>query len=163
MNIFYPAPGVLYTRAEGQADIECALHAMQAFDRVAAATTEKVEVFHDWAGITGYTAEVRSTYTRWSKSHVERLGGVHVLIRSRMVAMAVTLVSAAVGGVISAHHDRIAFDKLRAEAILRRRRIVDMPPESGLRMSGTYAGPRSEKPGQRPGSDRPGGSRASGA
>ncbi|WP_050428892.1 hypothetical protein [Chondromyces crocatus] len=131
IQIFYPAPGVLYTRAEGQADLECAQHAMQAFDRVAAATTEKVAVFHDWEGITAYTAEVRSTYTKWSKGHVERLAGVHILIRSRMVAMAVTLVSAAVGGVITAHYDRNAFEKLRAETILRRRRASENPPDDG--------------------------------
>ena len=128
IQVFYPAPGVLYTRASGHATLEAAHHAMRAFDRLAALTVEKIEAFHDWEGITGYDAEVRSEYTRWSKSHVERLGGVHVMVRSRLVAMAVTLVSAAVGGKIYAYNDRSAFEKLRAEAIVRRRRQSEPPP-----------------------------------
>lgn len=131
IHIFYPAHGVLYTRVTGHADIVCARHAMNAFDRLAASTREPIEAFHDWEDVTSYDSEVRTEYTRWSKTHLDRLGGLHVLIRSRLVAMAISVYRAAVGGVVTAHYDRREFDKVRAEAILRRRRLSEPPPASG--------------------------------
>jgi len=145
IQIFYPAPGVLYTRVSGHADIQCARLAMNAFDRLAASTSDPIEVFHDWERVTGYDSEVRTEYTRWSRPHLHRLGGLHVLIRSRLVAMAISVYRAAVGAVITAHYDLREFDKARAEAILRRRRKSEPPPASGPVSS--WGGPVSSRSG----------------
>jgi hypothetical protein len=45
--------------------------------------------------------------------------------------MGISVANAALGGVMTAHHDRAEFEKVRAEAILRRRRLADAGPSSG--------------------------------
>lgn len=131
LSLYNPAPGVLYTRVMGHADLECVHHLMRAFDRVASLTPDRVEAFHDWERISGYDAEVRPVYTRWSQGHPERIGALHILVRSRIVAMGITVANVALGGVMTAHNDRAEFEKVRAEAILRRRRLADAGPASG--------------------------------
>jgi len=155
--LYNPAPGVLYTRVMGHVDRPCVQILMGAFDRIASLTPDKIEVFHDWERVTGYEAEVRPEYTRWSKSHVDRLASVHVLIRSRILAMGITVANVALNGVITAHYERAEFEKLRAEAILRRRRTADAGPASGPTSSptssptsGPTSGPLSRGPSSRP-------------
>lgn len=130
--LYNPAPGVLYTRVMGHADLPCVRVLMGAFDRVASLTPDKMEVFHDWERVTGYEAEVRPEYTRWSKGHLHCLAGLHILIRSRLLAMGITVANAALNGAMTAHYERAEFEKLRAEAILRRRRTAEAGPTSGL-------------------------------
>ncbi|MCC6555610.1 MAG: hypothetical protein IT372_21825 [Polyangiaceae bacterium] len=124
--IFNPAPGVLYTRMIGYADLACARHAMRGFDRIAMAPG-LVDAFHDWEQVTGYRTEVRQEYTAWSKGHSDRLSSIHVLLKSRIVAMGVSVFNAACGGIVTAHHSRASFERIRAQVILRRRQESGLP------------------------------------
>jgi len=127
--LYNPAPGVLYTRIIGYADIGCARHAMRGFDQVAM-TAQLVDAFHDWELVTGYTADVRREYTAWSAGHQDRLSSINVLFRSRLVAMGVSVFNAALGGIVTAYDNRSDFERRRAEVIWRRRQEADMPPPS---------------------------------
>jgi hypothetical protein len=117
-----PATGVLWTRVSGQADMDCALHIMRAFDWLASMTKSRLDVFHDWEAVTGYGTEVRQELTRWALENPGRTESVHVLVGSRIVAMGVTVANVALGGIVTAHHERAKFEKLRTETIARRRR-----------------------------------------
>jgi C4-dicarboxylate-specific signal transduction histidine kinase len=125
--VYNPAPGVLFTRVSGHGERACAEHIVRAFDHVAL-TADKVEIFHDWELLNGYAAEVRVEMTAWTRGILHRLGSVHILVRSKIVAMGITIADVALGGVLTSHNDRRAFERVRAEATLRRRREADRSP-----------------------------------
>src|SRR5262245_53149402 len=52
--------------------------------------------FYDWAEVTGYESASRVLLTKWSLSAPRgSIGGVHILFRSRLVAMGVATASLA--------------------------------------------------------------------
>jgi hypothetical protein len=116
-----PVQGVFCTRVSGHADLDCALHLMRAFDRIAAITLGALDAFHDWEAVTGYESIVRQELARWSEVH-EKAGEVHVLVRSRLVAMGVSVANVALGGMIQVYSDRAKFEKIRADRIAQKRR-----------------------------------------
>lgn len=85
-----PAPGILASRVSGHLDLAGAKCLMAAFDQVAA-SHRPVEVFHDWRGVEGYDSDAREIYTRWSAAHRGDVVRVHILFRSKLVAMAVSV------------------------------------------------------------------------
>jgi len=116
-----PAYGVFFTRASGYADLDCALHVMRAYDRLASYTLGDVDVFHDWEGVTGYESVVRQELVRWSQEQTKS-GEVHILVKSRIVAMGVSVANVALGGELKVYSDRQKFDKARTETTASRRR-----------------------------------------
>jgi len=85
-----PAPGVLHSRARGHMDRRCARHLMRCFDLVAAERAP-VEAFHDWREVSGYDSDAREEYTAWAQKHRSEVKLVHILLRSKMLAMAVAV------------------------------------------------------------------------
>ncbi len=116
-----PVPGVFLTRVSGHTDLDCALHLMRAFDRIGAITMGSLDVFHDWEAVTGYDSIVRQELVRWSEEN-EKSGEVHVLVKSRLVAMGVSVANAALGGKLVIYSDRAKFEAARTETTMRKRR-----------------------------------------
>lgn len=116
-----PAHGVFFTRVSGHADLDCALHVMRAFDRLAALTLGDLEVFHDWEHVTGYDSIVRQEFVRWAQEHPKQ-GDAHILVKSRLVAMGVSVANVALGGRLKVYADRPKFERARTETIAGRRR-----------------------------------------
>ncbi|MDC3952901.1 hypothetical protein [Polyangium jinanense] len=116
-----PAHGVFFTRVSGHADLDCALHVMRAFDRLAALTLGDIEVFHDWEHVTGYDSIVRQEFVRWAQEHPKQ-GEAHILVKSRIVAMGVSVANVALGGRLKAYADRPKFERARTETIASKRR-----------------------------------------
>jgi len=116
-----PAYGVFYTRAAGHADLDCALHIMRAYDRFAAHTLGRIDVLHDWELLTGYESVVRQELVRWAQEH-ERPGHVHILVKSRLVAMGVSVANVALGGKLKVYADRQKFEQARTQTVAFRRR-----------------------------------------
>jgi hypothetical protein len=115
-----PAPHTLYTRVSGRTDLAAVQLLMQAFDRVATAQGV-VDAFHDWEQVESYTPEARETYVKWSSGHRSQVSSVHLLIRSRLIAMAISVGNLAVGGFLQSYTDRKVFEQALQATIARRR------------------------------------------
>lgn len=116
-----PVHGIFLTRISGHADLDCALHLMRAFDRIATITIGPLDVFHDWELVTGYDSVVRQELVRWTDEN-EKPGEVHILVKSRLVAMGVSVANAALGGKLVVYSDRVKFENTRSEMTMRKRR-----------------------------------------
>lgn len=68
----------------------------------------KLDVFHDWLDMTGYTSDCRKRLTEWSIAHLDVYGQIHIALRSKLVAMGVQVANIALGGAINVHPDRAA-------------------------------------------------------
>ena len=81
--------------------------------------------FQDYGEMSGYDSESRILLTRWCTQHVADIGAVHVLVKSRMVAMGVTTASMAlalVGVRLTPYSNRAEFERAR-RAFLRQRPV----------------------------------------
>ncbi len=116
-----PAHGVFFTRVSGHANLDCALHVMRSFDRLSALTLGALDVFHDWELVTGYDSIVRQELVRWAQEQPKH-GDVHVLVKSRIVAMGVSVANVALGGRLKVYADRQKFEQTRTETIAGKRR-----------------------------------------
>jgi hypothetical protein len=59
-----------------------------------------------------YDSQVRVGWTGWCTKHRADLDGLHILLRSKLVAMGVTVANLALGGLITVHTERTKFDAL---------------------------------------------------
>jgi hypothetical protein len=71
----------------------------------------KVVLFNDTTKITGYDAAYREKWTHWFLGHRSQVEMLHILVRSGILKMAVSLVSLAVSGLIKGHSDPASFRK----------------------------------------------------
>jgi hypothetical protein len=94
VTVANPARGALYGRCAGHGCMAAAQILMDAHDAIER-ETQPVDVFMDWAEVTGYDAEVRRRYVDWARGKKERglVGTVHTLTGSRLVAMGVSVAS----------------------------------------------------------------------
>ncbi len=79
--------------------------------RACAAGGPRLIAFHDWEALTSYESEARTALTTWGfdiRSGVER---VHILVRSKLVRMGVSVASIVLVGMIVAHGERTKFDR----------------------------------------------------
>ena len=118
--IEHPLPGILVTRATGSMTLAAARPLMDAFD-AAARAGETVHAFHDWSGITGYTPEVREAYVRWSLQGKTKRRFIAVLVRSKLVAMGISVANLKLG-YLTSFTDANAFEAARERAIAQRRK-----------------------------------------
>jgi hypothetical protein len=79
----------------------------------------QVLIFTDCEEMTGYDSDVRVRFTEWSIQNRDRLGHGQVLLRSKIVAMAVSVVSLATGRPSMVQTKRGMFEKALADAIAR--------------------------------------------
>ena len=112
-----PAAGVVSTRVEGFAALELGTRLIAWVD-AAIDEGETPVVFHDWELATGYEPALRPRFTEWYLRVRRRVGGVHVLARSKLVSMGVSLVSIATGNEIYAYRERQPFSKALEAAVL---------------------------------------------
>lgn len=110
-----PAPGIYVSRVSGHMDIAGARYLIDGFERVAA-VCRPVEAFHDWRGMEGYDVEARELLVRWSASHRADVMRVHILLRSKLVAMAVAVARIKLP-YLEAYTDEKAFLDRKQEAI----------------------------------------------
>jgi hypothetical protein len=56
--------------------------------------------FNDWAGMAGYTTEARVALTKWLFTARGPVAEMHVLVRSKLVAMGVSVANLLLGGFV---------------------------------------------------------------
>ena len=103
MQAIEPRPGVLHFVVERRLSTELARHIL---DFVEHSRSQQLSFFHDWSKVTGYDTQARITITSWSVKHRSRLVTAHMLARSKIVRMGVSVANIAVGGIAKLHESQ---------------------------------------------------------
>lgn len=106
-QLWRPAPCILVTKIRGHASAAAlrfytdhAEHEMR---------HGRLTVFHDWFDLTGYDAEARDEIRRWGKRHNDDFIGVHYLVRSKVIAMLISVAALTLGRDLLATTERDPF------------------------------------------------------
>lgn len=86
----------------------------------------RLEIFHDWSGMTGYDPEARKLLTEWNVRHSGDVQQVHMLVKSRVIAMGVSVSSLVAGRDFAAYSDRHLWERPLAELYPGYRRLFDL-------------------------------------
>jgi hypothetical protein len=113
-----PVRGVVVTRVDGFASVDVGRRIIGFVDS-AIADGEIPTVFHDWELASGYEPALRPIFTDWYRMVKAKTAGVHVLTKSKLVSMGVSLVAMATGSDIAAYRDRASFEKALGEAVVK--------------------------------------------
>ena len=116
LEIWLAAPGVVVQRVSGHAGLKIAQAIVRFNDDLISRGVEPY-MFDDWMELTGYTTEARQALTTWTRQRLPSIRGVHVLVKSKLVAMGVALSNTAIGGSIQSYSDRTEFEQALDEAI----------------------------------------------
>jgi hypothetical protein len=116
LSIRHPAPGIVVFVEKGWLSAEFAQHILKHSDQ-ALEEADKVQLFVDCFALDGYDPEIRNGGSAWLKKHAARVTAQHMLVRSRLTKMGLSVVSLALGGLIKGHHERRTFDGDLASAI----------------------------------------------
>jgi hypothetical protein len=135
-DLWVPAPDILVTHVNGYAEWTDVRWYTQRADRIIS-TGQSLYIFHDFEGLTGYDAATRTKLTEWAAKRNNFLPGTHFLIRTRILAMGVSVAALALGRPLKAFSSRREF-----EAALQQK-LADRPPLSLSMRPHDFAGPAS--------------------
>ena len=113
-----PARHVELLRCEGYARAEHIDFVIESRERILR-ECGKLAIFDDLEDLRGYDSDVRTRLTAWSRANRPKIVAFHILLRSKIVAMGVSLANMAIGGAIVAHTNRTAFEQALAVQIRR--------------------------------------------
>lgn len=102
-------PQYLRTRIVGHFDLRTAHEFMHLLDGWMGSRTH-LTAFHDCTEITDYDVDARELIMRWSRGHVARFAGVHLLVESRTIAWVLQIVATVMPGKVTMHHSRSTFE-----------------------------------------------------
>lgn len=105
--LWSPAPGLIVTRVKGHTNLECLQFYTQRAEREM--QRGKLTVFHDWTGMDSYEPSARDELKRWGKAHNDDFASVDYLVRSKVVAMLVSVAALTLGRDLHATTDREYF------------------------------------------------------
>jgi hypothetical protein len=117
--VWCPVTGVLVTQIKGVLSAQAASTLAEIIRRLTAKFGPQ-EHFNDWEGMTNYDGEARSVMTNTAISMRKDCEHVHLLVRSKAVALGVRVASAVVPNLTS-HVDRATFESALAASIARHR------------------------------------------
>jgi hypothetical protein len=120
LTVRRPAPHVELIRCEGYGRRDHLDFVIASRDRILR-EEGRIAIFDDLVDLRGYDSEVRTRLTAWSRAHRGSIVAFHILLRSKIVAMGVSLANAAIGGNIEAHTDRAPFEAALAREIAHKR------------------------------------------
>jgi hypothetical protein len=104
-----PAPGIVVYSVAGFADVE--LHRMILPDlEEAIARNRSIEFFADGGDLEGYDTPFRVEWTEWFKANRDNLADVHVLVRSSIARMGLSVANLATGGMLRPYYSAASFD-----------------------------------------------------
>lgn len=116
LHVTRPSTHVELVRAEGYADGPVVDLILEQRDEILRAHG-RIALFDDLEGMTGYDSVVRTTLTEWSRVHKSEIVAFHILTRTRIAAMGVTVANLALGGHIRVHVRRESFEQALAEYV----------------------------------------------
>lgn len=115
--IWIPTPGVVVTVVKGVISAQLAGHWCEVVLRKTADQT-RLESFHDWEEMTDYDGEARTLLIDTSKKLRPKSERVHILFRSKIVALGVRVASTILPHLVS-YTDRSLFQAALDKAKLR--------------------------------------------
>jgi hypothetical protein len=125
------APGALLVSGIGYNSGECAPLITAELTRVIA-TGAKLSPFVNLAEQTGQASAAREWWAEWVQQNRAQLGTAHILVRSRIMDMAISVLAMVVGGgMIKAHSNVAEFEAVIAAQVPGFRRLPlfpDLPP-----------------------------------
>lgn len=127
LRIRRPTPLVLVFVETGYLDAEFAPHIVNANDE-AVLGGMKPHIFVDCESLEGYAPPIRTEPTKWLQRNHKRVLKQHMLVRSAVVRMGLSIASLTLGGIITGYTDRQAFDGALEEAIVSTRRPSGRTP-----------------------------------
>lgn len=106
-HLWNPAPGLLVTLVRGHVSGACVEYYTRRAEREMA--RGKLTVFHDWTGMDSYEPAARDELKRWGKLHNDAFVAVDYLVRSKVVAMLISVAALTLGRDLHATTDRAYF------------------------------------------------------
>jgi len=119
--IWLPAPTLLVVRLSGHGEAQFARPILEAFDKLEKSSA--AHLFFDAEELDNYESSLRVELTGRLFPERARLTSFHVLVRSKLVAMGVSVANLALGGIVNSTSDRKRF-KARLDACLYSLRVV---------------------------------------
>jgi len=117
--VWCPVTGVLVTQIKGVLSAQAAAKLAEIIRRLTA-QFGRHEHFNDWEEMTNYDGEARTVMTSTALSIRKDCEHVHLLVRSKAVALGVKVASAVVPNLTS-HVDRATFESALTASIARHR------------------------------------------
>lgn len=110
MTLRWKGRGVLEVVLRGHGHEELAAIVIRRKEAVLSDAGE-LAVFFDLGDMPGYDSGLRVALTRWLQSHLRSVK-IHVVVRSKIVAMGVSVANLALGGIIQTYTQRVgAFER----------------------------------------------------
>lgn len=109
MTYAFPSPGIMVNTMTGH-------YAADLLSFCLAGMADGIEggplvMFFDWEGMTGYDVDCRREMTKWTMDRKAQIGKVHILVKSKLVAMGVSVANLLLGGdTICSYTDRPKFE-----------------------------------------------------
>lgn len=117
LSIWQPAPGVVVQKASGHANLAAAQFMVARLN--AFVSQGRVTIYDDWQLLTSYDGDARDLITAWSRDNRARIEKIHILVGSRLVAMAITVANLVTDGVSKTYTNRTEFALEFARAVER--------------------------------------------
>lgn len=127
IELWRPVPRVIVIRPAGHVDWEIMAPIFVAVDDcIREARSQKIIEFYDTWDTGSYDSKVRVASSHWLHANKQHIEHVHVLVRSHLVAMAITIMSKMHQGLFVSYSNRAEFDAT-VGATLRRLRGFGKP------------------------------------
>ncbi len=116
LELAAPAPHILASRVVGMGSLEMVQSIIEFGDALISATGS-IQIFHDFSEVSGYRAEARRVLVDWGVRNPAAIRRTHVLFRSKVVAMGVSLATRLLGEQLTGYSKYAEFDTARAAAV----------------------------------------------
>ena len=110
------APGRMLVTGIGYNDGRCAPLITEEMTR-AMPPGGTLIAFVNLSAQTGQASDAREWWAEWAKGHREKLECTHMLVRSRMMDMAISVLGMLIGGGINAHSEQASFEAAITAAV----------------------------------------------
>lgn len=118
LELAAPAPNILASRVVGMGSAEMVRNVIEFGDELIAAAGS-IQIFHDFSEVSGYRAEARRVLVDWGVRNPDAIECTHVLFRSKVVAMGVSMATRLLGEQLTGYSKYAEFDSARAAAARR--------------------------------------------
>ncbi len=115
LAIWQPVSGLVIQKAEGHATAAIAQTMIQRLSAILA--MGRIVIFDDWEGMTGYDTDARTIVSDWTRTNLGSIDQIHILVRSKLVAMAISVSNLTTNNISTSYTKREKFEYALAEAI----------------------------------------------
>ncbi|MDI1445734.1 hypothetical protein [Polyangium sp. 6x1] len=99
---------VVYEQVSGYLEKEVVSKITQPIDKLIGQGAKPI-IFNDWWELSGYDSDARLKLTDWIFWIRGKIVGSHILVRSKIVSMGVSIANLALGGMLTVYTDRQEF------------------------------------------------------